>query len=146
MAYITTVTVTIDRPVELVYDALMNPDNLKHWLTGFISLSPLSGTPGEPGSTSLMKVKEGGKEMEVTERILQVHPLQQYTFRIEHASFESETDIRFLPKGNSTDMMQSVQFTPKGFMIKLMMPMIKGAMKKRMEGELMRFKQFVENN
>ena len=33
----TKVTITINKPVEKVWELFMNPDNLKHWLTGFVS-------------------------------------------------------------------------------------------------------------
>ena len=67
MANLTKVTVTINQPVEPVWDKLMNPDNLKFWLTGFISAEHVSGELGKVGAISKLKFKERGKEMEVTE-------------------------------------------------------------------------------
>jgi uncharacterized protein YndB with AHSA1/START domain len=144
MANMTKVAITINQHPEKVWGLFMNPDNLKHWLTGFVSATPLAGKPGETGSSSSIKFIERGKEMEVIETVLQVKPQQQYTFRMEHKSFENETDIRLISFGSRTEMIQTVQFFPKEFLMKLMLPLIKGAMKKRMENELIRFKNFVE--
>ena len=82
--------------------------------------------------------------MEVTEKVLIAKPNQQYAFEMRHDTFETETDIRFISFGQRTEMIQTVQFSPKGFFMKLLMPMVKGAMKKRMANELLRFKNFAE--
>ena len=144
MASPSKVTITINQPIEKVWNLFMDPNNLQHWLTGYISTTHLSGTPGEVGSTSLMKFLEGGREMEVKETVLQITPHQQYTFKMEHTSFENETEVRFISSGNQTEMIQTVQFVPKRFLMKVMMLLFKGAMKKRMESDLIRFKNFVE--
>ena len=138
------VTITINQPAEKVWELFMNPDNLQHWFTGFVSAEHLSGNIGETGSVSKLKFMERGKVMEVTETVLIAKPNQQYAFEMRHDTFETETDIRFISFGQRTEMVQTVQFSPKGFFMKLLMPMVKGAMKKRMANELLRFKNFAE--
>lgn len=144
MANLTKVTITINQPVETVWDKLMNPDNLKFWLTGFVSVEHISGDYGKTGSVSKLKFLERGKEMELTETAVLVTPNQQYTFNMTSTSFDADTDIRLISFGSRTEMIQTVHFFPKQFLMKLLMPLIKGAMKKRMENELIRFKNFVE--
>ena len=144
MANHTKVSITINQPVETVWDKLMNPDNLKFWLTGFVSVEHISGDSGKTGSVSKLKFLERGKEMELTETAVLVKPNQQYTFNMTSIPFDTDTDIRLISFGSRTEMIQTVQFFPKQFLMKLMMPLIKGAMKKRMENELIRFKNFVE--
>jgi len=144
MASIIKVTITINSPVEKVWALLMNPDNLQHWLTGFVSAEHLTGKIGEAGSTSKLKFLERGKEMEVTETVLQVTQQQQYTFTMTHKTFEVETDIRLISFIHRTEVIQTVQFFAKGFFMKLLVPFIKGAMKKRMANELFRLKNFIE--
>jgi len=145
MANLTKVTITINQPVELVWDKLMNPDNLKFWLTGFVSAEHVSGESGKPGAISKLKFKERGKEMEITETVTSIKPNQQYSFTMTSTAFNADTDIRLISFGSRTEMIQTVQFFPKQFFMKLFMPLIKGAMKKRTESELIRFKNFVES-
>ena len=144
MANHSKVSVTIGQPVETVWDKLMNPDNLKFWLTGLVSVEHFSGDYGKTGSVSKLKFLERGKEMEVTETAVLVKPNQQYAFNMTSTAFDVDTDIRLVSFGNRTEMIQTVQFFPKQFLMKLFMPLIKGAIKKRMENELIRFKNFVE--
>lgn len=144
MANFTKVTITIDQTVETVWETLMNPDNLKHWLTGFVSANHIAGEIGCAGSVSKLKFKERGKEMEVEETVTLTKPNQQYAFNMVSSAFRAETDIRLISFGNRTEMIQTVKFMPKQFIMKLMMPLMKGVMKTRMHNELTRFKLFVE--
>ena len=144
MARIILVTISINTPIEKVWEKLMNPDNLKHWLTGFVSAEHLTGKIGEAGSTSKLKFLERGKEMEITETVLQVKPQQQYSFRMKSDTLETENDIRLISFGHRTELIHTVQFFPKGFFMKLFMPIIKGAMKKRMANEYFSLKNFIE--
>ena len=139
------VTVTVNEPVEKIWDIFMNPNYLKHWLTGFVSIEHLSGSIGKEGSTSKMKFIERGKEMELTEKVLHVTPMQQYSFLMEHETLSTLTDVRFISIGPLTEIIQAVQFTPKGFLMKLMMPLMKGEMKKRMTNDLKNLKEFIES-
>lgn len=144
MANIIKVTVTINASPEKVWTDLMNPDNLKHWLTGFVSITPLAGKIGEAGSTSQLKFVENGKEIEVTETVISGVPGQQYSFRMDSATFSTENDIRLVSFGSRTELIQTVKFRPYGFFMKLLAPFINGLMKKRMLKELLKFKNLVE--
>ncbi len=138
------VTITINKPVEKVWELFMNPDNVKHWLTGFVSSEHISGHVGETGSVSKLKFMERGKLVEVKETVMTATPNQQYTFEMEHNAFQAKTDIRLVSFGNRTEFIQTVEFFPKGFLMKLMMPIVKGAMKKQMANELINLKNFIE--
>ena len=144
MANLSKVTITINQPVEKVWEKLMNPDNLKFWLTGFVSVEHISGEIGKAGCISKLKFSERGKELEVTETAVTVKPNQQYSFNMTSISFDTATDIQLVSFGSRTEMIQTVQFFPKQFFMKLLMPLMNGTMKKRMENELVRFKNFVE--
>ena len=140
----TKVTITINKPVEKVWELFMDPGNLKNWLTGFVSAEPISGNVGETGSVSKLKFMERGKLIEVKETVMAATPNQQYTFKMEHNAFHAKTDIRLVSLGNLTEFIQTVEFFPKGFMMKIMMPIVKGAMKKQMANELINLKNFIE--
>lgn len=144
MVNMTKVTTTINKPVEKVWELFMNPDNLKHWLTGFVSAEHISGNVGETGSVSKLKFMERGKLVEVIETVMAATPNQQYSFEMEHNAFHAKTDIRLVSFGNRTEFIQTVEFFPKGLMMKLMMPIVKGAMKKQMANELINLKNFIE--
>lgn len=92
MAIMIKVTITINKPVEKVRELFVNPDNVKHWLTGFVSSEHISGHVGETGSVSKLKFLERGKLVEVKEIVMAATPNQQYTLEMEHNSFQAKTD------------------------------------------------------
>ena len=139
------VTVTVNAPVEKVWDIFMNPSYLKHWLPNFVSIEHLDGLVGKKGSTSKMKFIERGKELEVIEKVLLVNPMQQYSFDMQHETWNILTDVRFVSIGQVTEIIQAVQFSPKGIFMKLMMPLMKGEMKKRITNDLKNLKEFIES-
>ena len=140
------VTITINATAEKVWVIFMNPDYLKHWLTNFISIEHLSGKKGDVGSESKLKFLERGKEMEVIEKVLQVVPNEQYSFKMLNEKMETLVNVRLISLGQRTDIIQIVQFTPKGIFMKLMMPLLKGLMKKRISKEFQKLKDVIENN
>ena len=137
-------SIFINEPVEKVWEIFMDPGNLQHWLTGFVSVTPLTGEPGKAGSTSNMKFIERGKEMNFIETVRQVNQMQQYSFRMEHTTFATENDIRFISFVNRTELVQTVELFPKVFFMKLVTRFMKGAMKKQMGKELLKLKIFIE--
>jgi hypothetical protein len=139
------VTVTVNASSEKVWDIFMNPDYLKHWLTGFVSIEHLDGTIGNKGSTNKMIFIERGKELEIIERVLFINPMQQYSFEMQHEDVNTLVDVRFISIGKVTEIIQAVQFIPKGIFMKLIMPLMKGAMKKRMANDLQNLKVFIES-
>ena len=139
------VTVTVNAPVKKVWDTFMNPELLKHWLTGFVSIEHLDGTIGETGSTSRIKFIERGKDLEIFEKVLFVNPQKQYSFEMKHDAICTLTDVRFISIGQVTEIIQAVQFSPKGIFMKVMMPLMKNAMKKKMKNDLKKLKDFIES-
>ncbi len=139
------VTVTVNAPVEKVWDIFMNPANLKHWLTGFVSIEHLSGTIGQVGSISKMTFIEHGRQLEIIEKVLHLNSLQQYSFSMQSDTIDSLTDVRFVSIGQITEIIQAVQYSPNGFLMKIFMPFLKGKMKKRMTDDLSNLKAFIES-
>jgi hypothetical protein len=64
---------------------------------------------------------------------------------MQHDTVETLTDVRFVSIGQLTEIIQAVQFSPNGIFMKFMMPLVKGAMKKRMTNELKKLKEFIES-
>ena len=144
MATIIKTSITVNKPVEIAWDAFMNPANLQHWLTGFVSSTNIQGKAGEIGSQNKVVFKERGKEIVFTERVILIIPMQHYQFEMEHESMNSENDMRFISFGDYTEIIQTVKPFPKSFLMKLLMPFIKGSLKKTMTKDLFNLKKIIE--
>lgn len=146
MASIIQVSVSIGETTPKVWDLFMDHQNLRHWLTGFISVKTLTGEAGQPGSTSAMEFLEGAKRLAITETVLQSERYKQFAFRMEHQSGRSDNDVRFISFGRRTELIQTTMVFPNSFVMKMLLPIVKGQMKKQMAKELSRFKYFVETS
>jgi len=145
MTHSVKVTVTVNASLEKVWDIFMNPGYLKNWLTGFVSIEHLDGTIGNKGSLSKMLFLEHGKGVEIIEKVLFINPMQQYSFEMQHQNISTLVDVHFISIGQVTEIIQAVQFTPKGIFMKLIMPLLRGTMKNRMANDLKNLKVFIES-
>lgn len=144
MATIIKTAVTINRPVEEVWQIFINPANLPHWLSGYVSATVISGQQGAPGSKTKLVLKERGKEMTVTETVQETTPLKHFRSTMEHKQMNSEVDFRFISFGNYTEIIQTSQLFPDGFLMKLLTPLLKGSVKKTLTNDLIKLKIFIE--
>lgn len=144
MAAIIKTSVTINRPVEEVWKAFMNPANLPHWLSGFVSTTTISGQQGMPGSKNEIVLKERGKEMIVIETVQETTHLKHFRSTMENKQMNSEVDFRFISFGHYTEIIQTAQLIPNGFFMRLLFPFMKGVVKKIMSNDLMKLKKIIE--
>lgn len=146
MATVVKTSVTINRPAEQVWLAFMNTENLPYWLSGFVSVTPISGERGAVGSKSTIVLNERGKEMIITETLLELTPSRQFRCAMESKQMNSECDFRFVSFGHTTELIQTVQLHPKGLMMKFLLPFLKGSVVKTMTNDLIWLKKFIEEH
>ncbi|THD65845.1 SRPBCC family protein [Robertkochia marina] len=65
--------VDIEKPAIDVLEIMLDPDNMKYWQRGFISITPVKGRAGKEGTTSILKYRFGNRKMELTETITKVN-------------------------------------------------------------------------
>jgi hypothetical protein len=138
--------IKIEKPRTEVIEKFSDPDNMKHWQRGFISMEPISGNLGEEGSKNKLKYKMGKREIEMEEGIIKNDLPEQFhvnytakgVYNIQENFFE-ETP------GDKTLWISHNEFRFSGFM-KLMGLFMPGAFRKQSYQYMKDFKAFVENN
>ncbi|SFD86878.1 SRPBCC family protein [Thermophagus xiamenensis] len=138
--------IEINKPREKVIAYFDNPENLKKWMKGLISIEPISGEPKQEGAKSLLKFKMGKREMNMTETIL-VHNLpDEYTLSYEAKGVHNIVKNRFVKlSDNKTKYIVENEFQFKGFM-KIIGTFMPGSFKKQSLKYLQGFKNFAEKN
>ncbi|MBZ9731194.1 SRPBCC family protein [Salegentibacter sp. JZCK2] len=138
--------IKIAKPRTEVIEKYSNPDNIKHWQRGFISMNPISGILGEEGSKNKLKYKIGKRKIEMEETIITNDLPEQF-----HANYTAkgvyniqENFFEETP-GNQTLWISRNEFKFSGLM-KLMGIFIPGAFRKQSYQYMKDFKDFVENN
>lgn len=139
-------SVEIDLPVDQVTTLWSNPENLKHWQDGFVSMDQISGEPGEPGSKSKMIYGSGKRKIELVETIKTNDLPREFSGKYEAKEMVNLMTNRFQALGeNQTRWEAEIEYIQfNGFMPKLMATLMPGMFRKQTQKWLDQFKQFAE--
>lgn len=137
--------IIINLPREEVVRLIEDPDNMKHWQPGFISMEHISGERGKDGMKSRLNYKMGKREVTLVETIT------TYGFPDEfHATYEADNvyneqkNYFYKLDGNRTKWVSDSMFQFSGFM-KIIGWLMPGSFKKQSCKYLEMFKDFAEN-
>lgn len=138
--------VIIHQPIEKVVELFLNPDNMKHWQDGFISIEQVSGNHGEPGAQSKLRYKMGKREIEMIETVESNKLPEEYTAVYDTKGVWNRQINRFSPvDGDKTKYVSISEFKFTSFMMKLFGTLMPGAFKKQTQKYLDDFKKFAES-
>lgn len=141
-----TTEITIDLPREEVIKKLDNPDNMKHWQRGLISVEHLDGIPGKVGAKMKLRYKLGQRDMELIETITKTNFPETL-----HANYDAK-NVHNIQRNyfeelisGKTKWRSESEFYFSGFMMKMMSLLMPGAFKKQSLKYMQDFKAFAEN-
>ena len=143
MTHIST-TVLINRPLGDVYSCFMDKDKLDRWLTGFKSVETILGEPLTVGSKHRMVFSERGKEVEMVETVTSIKENEEFAFLLDHDCMSSENRVTFREVGGGTEITSTSSFQGKGLLWRLMMPLLKGSVRRRQQGDFEKLKRLIE--
>lgn len=136
--------VEIDRPLKEVYAAFNNPANLPRWISGLERTETISGTPGEVGARTRQIYLERGRTVELIETITAHEPMRRFSGELEGQGMNCAMQVEFVDRGDSTLVIARTDMRSRSFLLSLMLPFIKGSIRKRQGGDLERFKRLLE--
>jgi len=136
----------INRDREDVWRLFDNPENMKKWQPSLKKFEHQSGHQGHVGAVSKLTYEENGREIVMTETI---------TYRSEPDGFSGEYTTRQAINKISNYFMKvedgktrwavDCEFIFNGFLLKLISPLMKGAIRKRIVKDMNQFKQLAES-
>ncbi|MBY5992475.1 SRPBCC family protein [Ferrimonas balearica] len=138
-----TTEVRIAQPRAKVVALFDNPDNLRQWQPELLSMEPLEGIPGQPGSRTRFLYRMGKGELEMVETI----ELRQLPERF-RAVFEAEgvwnrCDNHFIDQQAHTLWRMENEFRCRGWM-RLMTWFAPWMFKRQTRQSMARFQAFAE--
>lgn len=137
--------VDIKASPEVVWKFLMDVNNMKDWMTGFVSCETISGKPEEPGSKHRMVFNEKGREMVFIETVHSVIPKEEYTFTLSHESMSSRNQtVLESVDGLTTKVIQHAAIQSRSLLFSLLLPFLKSATRNRMKRDLNKLKELIE--
>lgn len=137
--------IEIDLPRNEVFEKFTNPNNYKHWQKGFISMTPINGTPGTVGAQARLNYKMGKRDLAMIETITRLDAPQEFNATYDAKGvFNIQENYFKEVSGHKTQWISDNEFKFSGFM-KLIGLFLPGAFKKQTNQYMSDFKNFVEN-
>ena len=138
------VNTVINKPINIVVDALMNPDNFVHWQTDLEKFEVIERTPGEVGSIAHLHYSQKGRSYIMEDKMIYCEPGKKYVSEVSGDAIYAKVETTLQPMGEKTKI--NLQWSGKGkiFLLKLLLPLIKGKMIRQSKKELETFKHLVE--
>ncbi|HNR17396.1 MAG TPA: SRPBCC family protein [Chitinophagaceae bacterium] len=136
--------VEINQPLSKVIELFDNPANMPQWQPGFISMEPISGTPGQPGAKSKLKYKMGKRDIEMIETITARNLPKEF-----HGTYEAkgvynvQKNFFIETASGKTKWVSESEFKFSG-MMKLIGWLMPGTFKRQSQKYLDLFKAFAE--
>jgi hypothetical protein len=139
-----TITTDLDRPRDVVWRAFDNPGNMRIWQPTLEEFEPVSGTPGQPGSVARLTYREGKSTIVLTETITARGEPDSFAGYYDSGHARNTVSNRFIDLGDGrTRWEMEGDFQFRGF-FRLLAPLFRGMVQRRMVDDCRRFKTTLE--
>ena len=118
---------TIDRPVQQVFDFILDGANNPLWRSSVVDVKPLTEKPYGVGSAFKQGLKGPGGRIDGDYQITECQPNQTIKFQVTAGPARPTGSYSFESDSKSTTLTFILDFQPKG-LAKLMNPMIQSSM------------------
>lgn len=137
--------IEIPRSVKEVYAVISDYKKAPQWITGLKQIDILSGTPGREGAKSKYTFEERGKEVIFYEKMVEVQPESYFIYRLQSDAVNMEAKTALEPRNGHTVVKMNNKVQGNSFLMKLVLPFMKGMMKKRQLQDLQQLKALLES-
>lgn len=129
---------------EIVAEALTRPDNFTYWETDLKKYAVVKGVPGEKGCVALLFFSKNGRSYMMEEELVHSSPGRSYASILTGTAIEARIDTILIPSGDDTLMTLIWSGEGRTFLLKLLLPFMRGRMIRQTERELNTFKKLIE--
>jgi hypothetical protein len=138
------ISTVINKPIDLVVSALMNPDNFVYWTADLEKFEVIKRKPGEVGSIAHLHYLQKGRSYVMEDKLIYCEPGKKYISQVSGDVLTARVETTLRSLGEKTEM--SIYWSGKGkiFLLKLLLPLLRKKMIKHSKKELETFKQLAE--
>ena len=137
-------SITIDLPVNTVFDFILDGTNNPHWRPTVVDIQRVPGKPSEAGAVFKQGLKGPGGRFDGDYEIVESKSNELIKFQVIAGPARPTGTYNFESLGNSTRLTFILHFEPKG-LAKLMDPMITRSMQSEV-GMLSNLKSYLESH
>jgi uncharacterized protein YndB with AHSA1/START domain len=134
--------VTIDRPPQAVYEALLDPDRYAQW-TPMTDMSFDDDGPPRVGQRGHFRMNEGPIKGRLEMEIVELEPDRKVSFRVTHPSLDWVAVNTIQADGAGSRLTYAGELSFRGAM-RLMEPFVRGEVERGEASEALRLKALLE--
>jgi len=134
----------INRPIEIVYQAFVDPDNMLKWTKDLESYEIVKGKFGEIGATIHLHYNHRGHKYVMVDKLEYLDPGKTIKSRVIGGGLNACVESTFIPKNNETELIMLWNGKWNNIIVTLILAILKKRIKKGAKSELNKFKELVE--
>ena len=134
----------INKPLSSVYITMGDPGRLSHWMTGFKKIEHLQGMPFCEGSKYRLTFSDGDHTYTIIEEIIKITWKKRLVVDMHADEMDIRMDLFFFRMDDLTMIEGTYTLKPNTFWMRILLPWVKPAIKKRIEEEFGYFKKMME--
>ncbi|MCP4438146.1 MAG: hypothetical protein GY810_04310 [Aureispira sp.] len=136
--------ITIDKPVQEVWDFFSTRGNLHKWLQGFQSVRVTKGEFGQPGARAEHTYRALGRSIVMNERVLVSEPCKRFESFVSNPAIDTGVKTMFEDLGEKTKVKCYVEVDIKSRPLKLIKKLIVKYSAERSKNDWKKLKSIVE--
>jgi len=139
--------ITVDKPVNESWAVMNDESKISQWLEGITAVKHVSGVKGEVGAVTEYTFNQGGQESTVIETIRSINPEGQIVMDFASpGAMDMAYKVDFAPDGGKTKIKSSTEVTGQGFIMKCLIPWIKGSLVAQEDSNMGKLKKLINEN
>jgi hypothetical protein len=138
-------TVSINKPVDEVFNDFMQIDSVKNWIPDIKSVKPVNINPGITGSVYDVVVLNQGQEIVMTEKIMAYVLNEKVTLFYDAENMLKKDDYLFSEENGITTITLNAACQSESFIMACMFPYFRGTFQAQDQSYLNNFKTFLED-
>ena len=138
------VSIEINKPVNIVVDALMNHKNFVYWQTNLEKFEVMKETDEKVGSVARLHYNEKGRKYIMEDKMIKYEPNKKIVSQVSGDVISAIVETIISSQGDKTEITLKWSGEGKVLFVKLLLPLLKGKMIKQSTKELETFKHLVE--
>lgn len=141
----TAASIVVQRPIEVVFEAFLNPDTFTEWFGMAEEIRDFSGHPIGVGTTYTGIGRVMGQEIINAVEIIEYDPPHHVVVQSDSPVIRGRNHMDFTPiADDATQIDIALTGETAGVLSRLALPVLRGQIQKQMHGDLQRFKRMIE--
>jgi hypothetical protein len=136
--------VTINKPVEEVFETFSMSENIKKWIPEIKSFEVINENIGKTGSSYKIIIDNQGQDIEMTQKVIAYVKNEKITLFFDAENMLKRDDYIFKEKNGITTITSNSSCQSESYLMACMFPYFKGTFKDQDQTYLNNFKAFVE--